>query len=197
MRSLRLMSPINEDVEKLINPLVTIIPLNYLDVLLVLNRKLEDKDIEWALSGNLGETLKTVHVEPDCIEITTTKEGARQIFQAVLEYDPRKIRHRTEELPRPALIAGKEYSVKIRSHYFEFGINSVTVKVFGDLQFKIGNWAWGDRLEFEPEYVYVVGQKMPVTPLPLKYHLYHGLGWADRARKIRDVLIRIHRIKSG
>jgi hypothetical protein len=183
--------------KKLMNPLVTLIPLKYLDALSIFNSKLEGKGIGWAISGNLGEVLRTVHVEPDGIDILTNKEGATQIFQAVHEFNPSKLRWRTKTLSRPAVVGAKEYPVNIRSYYFEFEINSIKVRVYGDLQIQIGDWEWGDKIEFEPDYVYVVSQKMRVAPLQLKYDLYRGLGWMDRAEKIMPILYRRRRrIKS-
>jgi hypothetical protein len=183
----------NSDAKELMNPFVKLIPLEYLDALLLLNGKLKDKGIEWALSGNLGEALRTVHVDPDCIEIVTSKEGAKEIFQAVREYNPRKLGLRTETLSRPAVIGEKEYRVRIRSTFFEFNINSIKVKVYGDLQFQIADWEWGDKIEFEPDYIVVVGEEMVIVPLSLKYDLYRGLGWMDRAEKIWQVLVRTKR----
>ena len=181
------------DAEKLMNPLVTLIPLKYIDALSIFNSKLKDRNIEWAVSGNLGETLRTVHVEPDGIDILTSKEGAKEIFQSVHEYNPQKPKRLTETLSRPAAIGDKEYRIRIRSHFFEFNIDSVTVKVYGDLQFQIADWEWGDKIEFEPDWIFVVGQKMPVMPLQLKYDLYRGLGWIDRAEKVMKVLKRKRR----
>jgi hypothetical protein len=177
------------DAEKLMNPLVTLIPLKYIDALSIFNSKLKDRNIEWAVSGNLGETLRTVHVEPDGIDILTSKEGAKQIFQAVHEFNPHKLKWRTKMLSRPAVI-GKEYPVKIRSYYFEFEITSIKVKVYGDLQIQIGDWEWGDKIEFEPNDILVLGQKISVAPLQLKYDLYRGLGWIDRAEEVLKVLSR-------
>ena len=184
------MNSLSKDVEGLMNPLVTLISLKYVDALLLLNSKLKDESFRWAISGKLGEALRTVHVEPEYIEIVTNKEGAKKIFQAVLEYSPQKLKLRTETLGRPAVIREKEYPVRIRSYFFEFDMNSIKVKVFGDLQFKIADWEWGDKLEFKPDYIYVVGQKVAVVPLQLKYDLYRGLGWIDRAEKVLKVLSR-------
>lgn len=70
----------------------------------------------------------------------------------------------------------------------DFNLDAVRVKVHGDLQFKVGSWDWGDKLEFTPDYVYVTGKKTAVVPLPFKYELYRSLGWADRAEKIRRAI---------
>ena len=179
--------------EKPINRPVTIIPTRYIDAILTLNRALQNKNFEWAISGDLGENLQTVHVDPNCVEIVTNKAGGQQIYQAVQEYKPQKIERRTEVLPRTALIEKKEFPVKIRSYFFEFNINYVKIKVFSDLQYQIGDWEWGDIIEFKPEYISVVGQKMAVMPLEIAYELYLGLGWKDRAEKILPVIARKRR----
>lgn len=181
-----------ETIEKQMNPVVTLIPLDFLDTLLVLSGKLKGKDVEWTIDGNLGEALQTVHVEPDCIEILTSKQGAKEIFDAVQEYKPKKVRCRTEKLPRTAILKGEEYSVFMRSYYFEFKLNSLVVKVYGDLQYRIADWEWGNKIKFQPEEIYVLREKMRVVPLPIKYKLYRGLGWDDRAEKVMRVLARSH-----
>lgn len=62
------------------------------------------------------------------------------------------------------------------------------VKVHGDLQFKVDDWDWGDVLEFDPEYVYVVGAKIALVPLSVKSELYQNLGWIDRVEKIKQAI---------
>ncbi len=185
-----------EDAEKLINPLVTLIPVNYLNALTILNNKLKDKSIDWAISGNLGDAIQTVHVEADCIEIITNKTGAEKICKEVQEFGPGKIMLQTETLSRPAAIGKCEYSVSLRSYFLKFNMSSVLVKIFGDLQIQIADWGWGDKMKVSPDYVYVVGQKMPVVPLQVKYDLYRGLGWTDLAEKVQKVIDRKHRTRA-
>lgn len=168
-----------------LSQVIAIIPTQYVDALLALHKKLEGKNIWWAIGGDLAEKLKVIKVEPDCIEILTSKKGTKQIFQAVQEYNPEKISFKTWQLPRNAVIDGKEYPVYSRSYYFEFNLNSVKVKVQGDMQYRVGKWDWGDKFEFEPEHVYVIGEKTPIMPLALKFDLYQRLGWVDRAEKVR------------
>ena len=180
----------NNEIDKMINPLVMLIPHKYLEAVLALNRILKNKNVEWALSGDLGEALETVHVEPDCIEIVTSLKGVQQIYKAVQEYKPKEIELRIEVLPKNALIEEKEHPVKIRSYFFEFSINNIKIKVYGDLQYQISDWEWGDKIEFKPDYISVIGQNIAVVPLELKYELYLGLGWKDRAEKVWIVLSR-------
>ncbi len=182
------MSYTNKDVLNQLSQFLTVIPQQYVEALLTLHDKLEDKKVKWIVSGDLAESLRTVKVEPECIEIVTSKIGAKQIFQAVQEFKPQKVSVQTQRLPRNALIEGEEYPVYAKSHYFEFNVNEIKVKVQGNLQFKVGEWNWGDVFDFDPEYVYVTGKKTAVTPLPIKYELYQYLGWIDRAEKIKQVI---------
>ena len=182
------MSNANSDFMEQLEHVLTVIPQQYVGALLTFHKMVKGKNIEWAVSGDLGEALKAVKVDIDCIEILTSKEGAGQIMQSVQEVQPTKINHKIQQIPRNAIIEGKEYSVFIRSHFFEFSIDSVRVKVHGDLQFRVDDWDWGDKLIFSPEYVYVVGHKMAVVPLSVKYDLYERLGWTDRLEKIKRVV---------
>ena len=71
--------------ERQLNPFLIIIPPQYVSALLKLHEKFEGKNIDWALSGDLGEAINGVRLEPDCIEIVTSKDGAEQIQQSVEE----------------------------------------------------------------------------------------------------------------
>ena len=181
------MSHTNKDILNQLSQVITFIPKQYLDALLTLHEKLEGKNIKWVVNGDLAERLRTVQVEPNCIEIVTSKEDAERIFLAVQEFQPPPITLQTKQLSRNAVIDGKEYPVYVRSHYFDFNLKDILVKVEGDLQFKVGEWGWGDNFEFTPEYVYVVGKKTAVTPLTIAYELYQYLGWVDRLEKIKQV----------
>ncbi len=159
-----------------------------MDVVLTLNERLKGKEIRWALGGDLGEALRTVHVEPTCVEIITDENGFGIIFEEVKEYNPENVGFITETLTRRAIIGGKKYPLAIRSHFFGFLINSVEVKVYSDIQFQIADWGWGDKVEVDPEYVLIGGQRIAVMPLHIKLELYKGLGWIDRAEKVTRVL---------
>jgi len=181
------------DVSKIreqLNRVLAMVEPGYVDALLKLHKKLAKVQVVWTVSGDLAEALKTVQVSPDCIEIVTEKKGVSQIFLAVKDLDPKGIFFETQKLRRNAIVNGKEYPIFVRSHYFEFTLEGIKVKVYGDLQYRIGDWEWGDTLQFSPEHVYVVGAKTAVVPLQVKYEIYQGLGWADRAEKIGQVLAR-------
>jgi hypothetical protein len=182
------MSISSQDFLNQMSHFLTVIPQKYVTVLLILHYKLNDKNIKWIVSGDLSERLRIIKVDPDCIEIVTSKDGAEQIFQAVQEFNPQKVNFQTRQLTRNAMIAGEELPVYARSYYFEFNVKEVTVKVQGDLQFKVGNWDWGEVFDFDPEYVYVTGKKIALTPLRIQCEFYQMLGWNDRAEKIAQII---------
>ena len=182
------MSYTNQDFLDQLSHILTIIPQKYVDALLTLHDKLDDKKIRWIVSGDLAERLRLVKVDPDFIEIVSSRDGAEQIFQAVQEFEPQKVSFQTQRLSRDAVVGSEKYPVYARSHYFEFSINSVNVKVEGDLQFKVGDWEWGEIFDFNPEYVYVTGKKIAVTPLLIQYEFYQTLGCSDRAEKIAQII---------
>lgn len=161
----------------------------FVAAVLTLHEKFDGKNIQWTLGGDLGEALKSVKVDPDCMEIVTSQFGAAQIHDAVAEFNPGQVKYQIQRLPRNAVVGGLEYPVYARSYFFEFFVNEVKVQVFGDLQFKVNDWGWGDKLEFEPSTVRIVNRETCLVPLYVKYELYQALGWTDRMEKISRVVL--------
>lgn len=182
-----------EDIDKIknqLNNVLSFVDPAYIEILLTIHNTLENEQIEWALGGEIGEALQTVQVEPDCIEIVTSKEGAEKIFSVVKQYNPKTMEFQTNKLNRNAIINGIEHPIYIRSYYFDFFLDYVKIKVHGDMQYKINDWDWGDKLEFTPEYVNVTGVKIAVVPLEVKQEIYKNIGWADRLQKIELIVKR-------
>ncbi len=192
MRENCVMDATKEEVMRQLSNVLTIIPKNYIDALLTLQAKLEDKSVEWVVGGDLGEELRTIDVHPDCIEILTSKDGALKIATAVKEFNPSEISLEIQELSRNAKVNEKEYPVYARSYYFDFNIGTTKVKVYGNIQYRIDSWDWGDKLSFTPEYVYLVGKKIAVIPLSFKYEFYQLLGWTDNAERVKQALDKQH-----
>ena len=182
----------NKAIWKELNQILSAVPPKYIVAISSLHEKLDDKNIFWALNGDLAEALKTIQTDVEYLEIICSQQDAEQIFEQIQEFQPKPISLQTQRLQRNAVINGTEYPIYVRSYFFDFDLKGVQVKVNGDLQYKLDDWEWGDILSFEPEYVYVVGNKTAVTPLTIAYELYSNLGWADKTEKIRQVLMKIN-----
>jgi hypothetical protein len=154
-----------------------------------LNGKVQGK---WAVGGDAGEVMTGVNVTPEYIEILTTKEGCDEISKLLADYQKLAPAMAERKLPREADIDGKMLPVFIKSYYAEFAIDGTKLEVHGDEQIKVGEWEWGDPLDFTPDYTYIPGGKLPLVPLSLKSELDLGLGWLDRVKLISDAVLMKH-----
>ena len=179
-----------DELKNRLNRFISVVNTAYIEALMLLQKNLETKHVDWAVGGDLAEALEAIQVEPDCIEIVTSKEGAEQIFLVTMQYGPQPIEFLTVKLDRNAVINGIQRPIFLRSYFFDFFMRCVHVKVYGDMQYKINDWDWGDKLEFIPEYVNVTGAKIAVVPLQVKYEIYQKMGWAERAEKIEPIIRR-------
>jgi hypothetical protein len=180
--------PSNQEILNKLYEVLFIVPTKYVNAISSLHQRFESKNINWIVNGDLAEALKTVKVEPDCIEIVCTKHDAEKIFQVVKDLNPSPINYQNRQLSRNAVVDGKEFPIYVRSYYFDFNLESVLVKVQGDMQFKVGDWEWGDIYIFPPDCVHIVGKKTSVTPLTIKAELYQYFGWTDRFEKVKVVI---------
>jgi hypothetical protein len=162
----------------------------FLDATIFIGKALVDCVNKWAIGGEVAEVISGVNVTPDHLSILTTKNGCEEIARKLARYQPEPPRIIERELERDAKVDLKPYKVRIRSYMSRFDIRGSRLDVHGELQIKVGNWDWGDPLDFEPDHVYVVGVKVPIVPLKMKSELYTGLGWDDRARKIHEAVVR-------
>ena len=163
-----------------------------LDATVEVGNLLKDCQAKWALAGDIGEILNGVNVQPDHLTILTNIEGCEEISKKLERFQVEASRQVQTQTKRDAEIEPKPMPINIKSYASTFNLNGQRLNVHGDLRIKVGDWDWGDPLDFEPEYVYVVGVKVPVIPLELKTHLYMGLGWMDRVRKINEAMARRH-----
>ena len=153
---------------------------------------LKDCKAKWALGGDIGEILNGVNVQPDHITILTNVVGCEEISTKLKGFQVEASKLVETQIKRNAEIEPKPLPIMIKSYTSRFDLNGQRLYVHGDLRIKVGDWDWGDPLDYEPEYVYVVGVKVPVVPLELKTRLYRGLGWYDRVSKIHAAMARRH-----
>jgi hypothetical protein len=161
-----------------------------LDSTILIGKTLKDCSNKWALGGDVSEVISGVNVQPDHIAILTTKDGCDEITESLAQYKVHPPRMIERVLERDARVEEKALKITIKSYTSRFNVEGSALVVHGDLQIKVGEWDWGDPLDFEPDYVHVVGVKVPIVPLKMKSELYTGLGWKDRATKIHEAVIR-------
>ncbi len=179
-----------EKIKEQLSSVLSVIEPQYIDTILSLHERLDKSNVQWAIGGDLGEQLRAVKVKPDCMEVLTDKSGSIQIALILKDLAASEASQKTTKLSRNAVLDGKEYPVYERSYYVDFTTFGVQVKVHGDLQIKVGDWEWGEKLEFTPEHVSVVGFDTAIVPLKLKREIYEGLGWTDRVERINRVINR-------
>lgn len=161
-----------------------------LDSTTTIGKVLEGCPNKWAISGDVAEVISGVNVEPNHVTILTDRAGCDEISRRLAKYSIAPASVVERRLEREAKIGLQSYAVMIKSYLARFDIEGSKLDVHGDLQIKVGEWDWGDPVDYEPEYVYVVGVKVPVVPLQLKSEIYSGLGWRDRAAKIHEAVVR-------
>jgi hypothetical protein len=161
-----------------------------LDATIAIGKALVDCANKWAIGGDVAEVISGVNVHPSHIAILTTVEGCDEITNKLVKYQVEPPRTVETELEREAKVGLKPYKVRIKSYTSRLNVEGSKVDVHGHLQIKVGNWDWGDPLDFEPDYVYVVNVKVPIIPLKMKSEIYAGLGWTDRAIKIHEAVRR-------
>jgi hypothetical protein len=171
---------------------ISVLTKPLLECVIMLGAGLDSVKAKWALGGDAAELISGVILEADHLEILTTREGCEEICNTMSEYLTLGPAGAEKRLERDADVDGKMYPVFVKSHYAELTINGVRVEIYGDEQLKVGDWEWGDPLDFEPVYSYIVGTKVPLVPLRLKSELDLGLGWLDRVEKISDAVKRSH-----
>lgn len=151
---------------------------------------LKDCQAKWALAGDIGEILNGVNVRPDHLTILTNAAGCEEISEKLRRFQVEASRQVETQIKRGAEVGPRTLPITIKSLKSRFEMNSQRLDVHGDLRIKVGDWDWGDPLDYDPEDVYVVGVKVPVLPLELKTELYRGLGWYDRVSKIHAAMAR-------
>jgi hypothetical protein len=171
---------------------IYILPVPFITCILEIAPKIKKSGVWWAFGGDLSEKLGGVAVIPKEIEILTNMEGVGKIFEGLAEYDPAPIAVVEKQLHRQADIDEKKYPVFVKSHRTSLNVKGVEVIVHGDYQIRVGEWDWGDSLQFKSSIVNMVGTEIPVMPIRLSSEIYLTLGWLDRAQMIATAISNAH-----
>jgi hypothetical protein len=169
---------------------IVILPVSLLRATMKIGSALKDTKAKWAFGGDAAEIIKGVNVHTDHLEIVTTKDGTTEICNTLAGYVKLAPKDAEKKLDREADVDAKMLPVYVKSYYAELEVDTVKVEIYGDLQYKVAEWEWGDALDFQPEAVNIVGTNVPTLPLRLKSELDLGLGWLDRVELISDAVMR-------
>ncbi|MDA4114225.1 MAG: hypothetical protein OK474_09285 [Thaumarchaeota archaeon] len=171
---------------------VYILPVSFVKCMREIAPKLKASGAWWAFGGDLAEKFAGVTVIPKEVEILTNMDGIDKIHAALSEYKPTPVTLFERKLEREAEIDSKSYPVLARSHRITLEVRGVPVVVDGEYHMKVGDWDWGDSLEFKPSVVNVVGIELPVMPVRLSGEIYITLGWLDRSQMVSDAISHAH-----
>ena len=156
-----------------------------------IGKSMKGVQAKWGIAGDAGEVIGGVNIHNvDRIEIWTTKDGCEEMCRRLSLYVTLRPASTEKKLGRDADVNANILPVFVRCHYAELSVDRVKVEVYGDQQIKVGEWDWGDALDFEPDSISVVGVSVPFVPLMLKSELDLGLGWLDRVQLISDAVMK-------
>ncbi|MGI1690677.1 nucleotidyltransferase domain-containing protein [Thermoanaerobacter uzonensis] len=149
----------------------------FLKVLKKIKDKLDDSDINWALTGSLSFALQGMPVKVHDIDIQTDERGAYEIERLFEKYVIRKVEFSQAE--------------KIRSHFGVLMIDGIKVEIMGDIQ-KLVDDVWEEPVDLEKhkKFVYVQGMRIPVLSLDYEYQAYKKMGRIEKAEMIKEWLFK-------
>ncbi len=147
-----------------------------ISALLTLHDALKGRGVPWAVMGSLSHALQGLKIQPNDIDITTTRRGA----------------HTIEQLLQPHVTHPVTYSQAegVRSHLGELTIHGVTVQVIGDMETSTDNRTWTPLPHDHPHLIMVEGAPIPVRTLEQETQTYTRLGRTERADKLSALIER-------
>lgn len=148
----------------------------FVQVLRLLDDRLADGKVVWALTGSLSFVLQGMPVAPKDIDVQTDRPGSFEI----------QIRCR-EFVCRPVAFSRKG---NIRSYFGGLRIEGLDVDIIGDIQ-KLrpdGRWTPAPDLLCLRRFIAVEDLQVPVLPLAYEAESYSLMGRESRAAQLRDWL---------
>ena len=171
---------------------VFIVPSAFIGALRILSKRMSGSKVWWAIGGETAEIMQGVHINPAEIEVMTTAAGAKEVVSRLQEYKPSDLAQVEKRLEREAEVEQTRFPVFMRSLCSELFIQVPRCRIHGDYQIKVGEWEWGDVMEFDPIEMNLAGALLPVMPLRLASEIFLTIGWGDRVSKISDAVSRAH-----
>jgi len=149
---------------------------NFLTVLRKIHNRLQDRQLNWVVTGSLGMALQGMDIEVHDIDLQTDRQGAYEI----------------EKLFSDKVIVPVHFreSKRIRSHYGALEIDGIKVEIMGDLQKHLDDQTWEEAVKVECWRLWaeVDGMRIPVLSLEYEYQAYLHLGRTEKAQMLRNWL---------
>src|SRR5260370_31927086 len=105
---------------------------------------LKDCQAKWALSGDIGEILNGVNVQPDHLTILTDVSGCEEIGKKLERFQVEVSRPVETQIRRNAEVEPKPLPIIIKSYRPQSNLDGQTLDGHGDLRIKVADCDWGD-----------------------------------------------------
>jgi len=150
------------------------LPSDVASALEILLEELNGTAIPWALTGSTSFALQGVPIDPDDIDVQTTKSGAYAIEERF-----------TANMVTPLSFSE---TAKIRSYFGTLELNGVPVEIMGELQKRSEGEGWEPPVDVTEHRQFVLfrGYKVPVLSLAYEAYAYDQLGRTERANMLRE-----------
>ncbi len=157
----------------------------YLNILRKIYARLNDRNVNWVVTGSLGFALQGVPVESNDIDIQTDREGAYEIDRLFSEFVTKRVKFFSTE--------------RIRSHFGELIIDGIKVEIMGDIQKRLEDGSWENPVDLErhKRVIELEGIQVPVLSLEYEYQAYLKLGRIEKAEVLRKWLSGKHESSSS
>lgn len=141
---------------------------NFLDVIKRITKQLNNRNIQWALTGSTNFALQGLPIIPNDIDIQTDKDGAYEIENIFKAYSNKSVEYSSNGL--------------IRSHFGSLIIEEISVEIMGDLEKLVeGKWEKPPDLNKIIEILCIEDINLPVLALAYEAEAYMKLGRTSKA----------------
>jgi len=148
----------------------------YLEVLSKIYARLNNTNVNWAVTGSLDFALWGVPVEVHDIDIQTDMVGAYEMERLFSEFVVRKVTFSSAD--------------RIRSHFGALMVDGIKVEIMGDIQKRLEDGTWEEPVDLNryKRVVKVKEMQVPVLSLEYEYQAYLRLGRIEKAEMLRKWL---------
>ena len=153
--------------------LVKMIPDEHLNVLRKLYEGINERDINWVVTGSVSFCIQGVPVTPNDIDIQTDEEGAYKIAEIFQDRVIKEVEFSSTE--------------RIKSHFGALMMHGVLVELMGAVQ-KYYDGSWEEPIDIDAYKKIVELEYMEIPVLDLGYEslAYRRFGRVEMANKLEE-----------